>query len=185
MDINRRIAIKNLLFIAAGTTLLPSCLGGQNKSTLVLKNISINGDQEQTLAEFAEMIIPATDTPGAKDVGAHLFAIKLIDECSTKDEQRAFEKGLRAFEQFSKDKVERPFHRCTQNERVAILTAIENKDNVPNDVINFYSTMKELTIDSYITSKYYLTKVRVYELIPARFKGCVPVEKDTKKQVKA
>jgi hypothetical protein len=185
MDINRRIAIKNLLFIAAGTTLLPSCFGGQNESTLVLKNISINGDQEQILSEFCETIIPATDTPGAKDVGAHLFAIKLIDECSTKNEQRAFEKGLRAFEQFSKDKVERPFHRCTENERVAILTAIEKQDNVAEDVIEFYSMMKGLTIDSYITSKYYLTKVRVYELVPARFKGCVPVKKDTKKQIEA
>jgi hypothetical protein len=39
----------------------------------------------------------------------------------------------------------------------------------------FFNTTKGLTIQSYIASEYFLTKVQVYELIPGRYHGCVPV----------
>jgi hypothetical protein len=174
MDINRRIALKNLLIIAASTAILPSCFNNEGKASIQLKNISINSDQEKLLAEFGETIIPKTDSPGAKEIGAHLFALKLLDDCSTKEEQESFEKGLKAFEKFANDKFDRPFFQCSEGQKQEILRSIENKKDISEDVANFYSMMKELTIDSYITSKYYLTEVRPYELVPGRFKGCVP-----------
>ncbi len=47
------------------------------------------------LAELAETILPKTDTPGAKDLAAHLFALKMVDDCYTKTNQEKYMKGMK------------------------------------------------------------------------------------------
>lgn len=57
------------------------------------------------MAELCETILPATDTPGAKDLSAHLFVLKMIDDCYKKDHQQQFSNGLKDF----KDKTKQDF----------------------------------------------------------------------------
>lgn len=52
MNINRRIALKNILIIAAGATVLPACLNEKEKSTFTLNNISIDADMEKLSAHL-------------------------------------------------------------------------------------------------------------------------------------
>jgi hypothetical protein len=49
------------------------------------------------------------------------------------------------------------------------------------DVNFFYATVKRLTILAYSSSQYFLTKVQVYELVPGRWQGCIPVKTPTRK----
>ncbi len=70
---HRRSAIRCFLAGSAGVILLPACLHDKRKSSVILKNISLTGDQEDMLADLAETIIPRTDTPGARDISAHLL----------------------------------------------------------------------------------------------------------------
>jgi hypothetical protein len=174
---DRRSGIKTLLIISAGTAFLPSCLQEKKKSSLSLKNIKIDDKEEELLAELSETIIPKTDTPGAKDVSAYLFAIMMIDDCFPPGGQYKFQKGLTAFDELSKKKSGNSFTKCTPSERTALIQSIENKNEIPGDVAFFYNTMKRLTIQAFISSEYYLTKVQVYELVPGKFYGCVPVKK--------
>jgi len=87
---NRRIAIQQLLLIWAGVALLPSCLQNEQKVSIPLKMIRIDPDDESMLAELAETILPKTDTPGAKDLSAHLFALKMVDDCYSKVNQEKY-----------------------------------------------------------------------------------------------
>lgn len=84
MAVNRRSAIKQLLYVSAGMALLPACLQHTSRASLTLKNISVDGDQEKMLAELVETIIPATTTPGAKALSAHLFTLIMMDDCYKK-----------------------------------------------------------------------------------------------------
>jgi len=174
---DRRSSIKTLLLISAGTALLPSCLQEEKKSSIALKNFKINGGDEDLLSELSETIIPKTDTPGAKDVGAHLFALMMIDDCYPPDGQDKFIKGLKEFEEFSKKKINKSFVKSSPAERADILKSIESKKDIPENVAFFYNTTKRLTLQAFTESKYYLTKVQVYELVPGKFYGCVPVKK--------
>ena len=90
MNLSRRMAIKQFLYASAAVVLIPSCLHDKSKASIILKNMQIDADQEKLLAEIAESIIPTTTTPGAKDVSAHLFALKMIDDCYNKDGQQKF-----------------------------------------------------------------------------------------------
>ena len=174
---NRRSSIKNLIIISAGAALLPSCLQNSKKSSINLKNIKIDGRDEDILSELSETIIPKTNTPGAKDVSAHLFALMMIDDCYAPAAQDKFIKGLKAFEELSEKKYNKSFQKCTPSERADLLKSIESKNNIPENVAFFYNTTKRLTIQAFTSSEYYLTKVHIYQLVPGKFYGCVPVKK--------
>jgi hypothetical protein len=176
MIVNRRTALKSFLVISAGAALLPSCLQDQSKSTILLKNFQIDGQQEKLLAELAETIIPATSTPGAKDISAHLFALKMLDDCYSKEDQKKFLKGVQQLEEAAKTTTGQSFIKCTPAQRASLISEIENKAAPANELDFCYFVMKRQTILAYSSSQFFLTKIRVYELVPGRYHGCVPVK---------
>ncbi len=173
---NRRVAIQQLLFICAGTVLLPACLQNNEKASILLKKISISADQEKMLAELAETILPKTDSPGAKDLAAHLFALKMVDDCFPKTNQEKFEQGLRDFEKFAKDKSSKSFADCNAEQKNAIVADLDGRKNDNGNLSFFYQSLKRLTIQAYSTSQFYLTDIRGYKMIPGKFQGCVPLK---------
>jgi hypothetical protein len=80
MAISRRTVLKQMVFTSAGLLLIPSCMDDRSKASILVKNFSITTDQEAMLAELTESIIPKTSTPGAKDIYAHLFVLKMVDD---------------------------------------------------------------------------------------------------------
>lgn len=176
---NRRLALQRLALISAGIALLPSCMEDTSKSSILVKNFSITKNQEELLAELCETIIPKTNTPGAKDISAHLFALKMIDDCRSAEDQKKFVKGIIAFEDLSEKELNTSFVKASQEKRNSLLHMLE-KSAVRSDLEYFYMSAKQLTIQAYTTSRFYLTKVKVYELVPARYKGCVPVKTENK-----
>ena len=175
MRVNRRTLIKQFLIVSVGITFLPGC-EGENKPSIALKNLDIDGDDEKLLAEVSETLVPKTDTPGAKDLSAHLFALKMLDDCYKKDEQQRFTSGLREFEKLVKEKNRKSFMSCSAAERQSVLSDLD-KRKADDDLSYFYATQQHLTIQAYTTSKFYLTQVHEYKIIPGKFKGCVPVTK--------
>ncbi|HVX49811.1 MAG TPA: gluconate 2-dehydrogenase subunit 3 family protein [Chitinophagaceae bacterium] len=174
---NRRTVIKSILFVSAGASLIPACMNDKGKASFLLKNITVGGDEEKMLADLCETIIPATTgVPGAKELSSHLFALTMIDECMPKEGQQKFMKGLTAFETLVKQRYSKDFTLCTAEQKTALLTDIEQKKNIPAEVNDFYGIVKRFTIQSFTTSQYFLTKVQVYELVPGRYHGCVPVK---------
>jgi len=174
---DRRSSIKTLLILSAGTALLPSCLQEEKKATVSVKNYKITGDDEDLVAAVSDTIIPGGKSPGAKDVGAYQFALMMVDDCYSPDQQEQFTKGLKEFNDFSKKQVKTSFTKASPAQRNEVLKAIEDKKDVPENVAYFYNSMKGLTLEAFTQSKYYLTKVQVYQLVPGKFYGCEPVKK--------
>src|SRR5258708_31736504 len=98
MTIHRRTAIRQLAILSAGAALLPSCLHPHDKPSVSLKNLTVTGDQEKLLEELTATLIPTDSTPGARDISAHLFALRMVDDCSPKTDQEKFMKGLVSFD---------------------------------------------------------------------------------------
>jgi hypothetical protein len=167
----RRLAIRYLLIISGGIIIFPSCLNGSGKASIKLRNLDINGDQENLMAEIAETLIPKTDTPGAKELGIHLFVLKMLDDCYEKDVQQRFVKGLEQLDDSTKKRFGNAFVNCTAAQRQKILQSIESKAEYPVEVFDFYQIMKDRTIQGYLNSKYVMTKLVIYELVPGRYNG--------------
>jgi hypothetical protein len=69
------------------------------------------------------------------------------------------------------------FVKSSPAQREALLSSIEGKKLSDKNLNFFYSTTKRMTILAYSSSQYYLTKIQVYELVPGRWHGCLPVTK--------
>lgn len=173
---NRRTAIRNVVIISAGTGLLPSCMN-DDRSLIPLKNISLTRPQERMLAALTETIIPQTKNfIGAKELKAHEFVLTMVDDCLKPEEQKQFQDGLKAFDKLSHDKYGQLFTSYTPEQKKELLTALENKKDIPEDALKFYQTVKRYTVQNFTSSKEYMTDIRKYKMVPGpNFKGCVKI----------
>ena len=173
---NRRSAIRNVMIVSAGAALLPSCLSS-GKNALPYKNISVSGSEVKMLEMLTESIIPKTKNfIGANDLKAHEFLLTMVDDCMNPEDQQTFTAGLKAFDKLSHQKSGQLFTGYTAEQKKSLLTDLENKKDVPEDALKFYKTVKRYTLQSFTSSKEYMTDIRKYKMVPGPiFKGCVPV----------
>ncbi len=176
MRINRRTAIQQLAIISAGVALLPSCLQDHSKASILLRHMKVDAGQEHLLEELTVTLIPSGPTPGAREVSAHLFTLRMLDDCSPRKDQDKFLRGLDQLDKASRSASGKSFIKASPAERAALLSSIESKKVTDQDLDFCYFTTKRMTILAYSSSQYYLTKIQVYELVPGRWHGCVPVK---------
>jgi hemolysin activation/secretion protein len=174
---NRRQILKSLAMATTAAVLLPQCIADPKKVSLALNNLDINGDEEELLANIADTLIPATDKPGAKAVGAHHFALVMVDDCTSKEDKDKYLKGMRAFDDYCTKINGTSFTDSNSEERLALLKEIEKQnESLPEEIKTFYSLTRRYIVRGYTTSEYYLTEVKPYQHIPGPvFQGCVPV----------
>lgn len=104
----RRDAIKRTTFIlGAGLSastlagLLAGCQPDASNNTDAVKDWQptfLNKEQGRLLSEIVERIVPATDTPGAKDVGVPQFIDTMLNEFYQKEDQQKIVNGLKQVE---------------------------------------------------------------------------------------
>lgn len=170
----RRSAIKSLVIIAGGIAILPSCSGDPAKASITLSNIDVSADEEALLAEIAETIIPKTNNaPGAKDLKLHLFTLKMVDDCHPPDDRQKFVNGLKGFAIVSKQK-DAPFSKMETSDRIAMLSEILKEENA-TDLQRFLKITKQRVIQGFTNSKFVMTDMKQYEMVPGRYNGFFPV----------
>ena len=75
------------------------------------------------LDEVAEVIIPRTDTPGAKDAQVGAFMTVYVSDCFTQMEQEDFRAGIEALKSEAQAKYGKPFTDLKPEERQEFLQA--------------------------------------------------------------
>ena len=164
---NRRAALRTMFYIAGGTMILPACFRESGSKTIALKNLTISEQQELILAEIGETLIPVSDTPGAKELLLHLFVLKMVDDCHSPDDQRAFSEGLDAFSVMQDTLSGKTFMELPAKSRALFLMNIADQNT--EEVKAFYSIIRNRCIQGYMNSKTVMTDMKKYELIPGRY----------------
>lgn len=137
-------------------------------------------EEKSLIAAMAEVIIPKTDTPGARDVGVPDFIrLMLRDGLSTEDQQTY----RRQLSDFSKKIIKdygHPFEQCSPEEQNLIISAEEEQsfDQQKVQKIHFYSLTKQLTLLGFFTSKKVMTTMLDYHGVPGRYEGCIPFDEN-------
>ena len=146
--------------------------------------------QRETISVLTEAIIPATDTPGAKDAKVDEFIDIILTEWSTAEEKAEFLKGLAAFDAHCVQDFGQRFARCTRQQRTEFLveadTELTNARSArhawhegsgprPADHRKlFFHQIRSLTVSGYYSSQPGYTKERKQALIPGIYKPCMP-----------
>jgi gluconate 2-dehydrogenase gamma chain len=181
---NRREAIQRAAMVLGYAVAAPTMMGVLNgcKATpeLAFKPAFLSEDQARLVAEVAEIIIPKTDTPGAKDVGVPSFIDLILKDCYKKEDQDRYLAGLTEFDNAAKtaygdlfldlDPEQQVEHvKKTHDAAVTAEKSGEVKDRP------FILMTKELTVTGFFTSEVGATQVLQYAPVPGAYKGCVPL----------
>lgn len=171
---DRRTSIRTLLYIAGGILVLPACFRQSGRSSIELNNLTISEHEEALLEALVETLIPATDTPGGRELLLHLFVLKMVDDCHGPEDQQAFSEGLGAFTGWTRDVLGVPFVQAGKEDRQALLGRI---DDAGDSATRFFALVKRRAIQGYMNSQYVMTNLVKYELVPGRYHGYFPMEK--------
>ena len=115
--------------------------------------------QEQLVAAVAEVILPTTDTPGARDVGVSLFVDRMLADYHTAESRATFVAGLARFDSQAVTQHGHSFVRCSAAQQFALVDALDAQVFDPRaartgtDERPFYGVLKELTLAGYYTSE--------------------------------
>ncbi len=171
---NRREVIKRTALLMGGAVSAPAMLG-------ILKGCSakpgvdwtpefLTTDQAFVISEMAEIIIPKTDTPGAKDAGVPAFIEQMVFKAYSDENREKFMTALQEFmtaSNFLKLSAEKRAEYVYAEHEKAIKEKIQPRP--------FVLTMKELTMLGFFTSQPGATEVLQYAPVPGKYNGCQPL----------
>jgi gluconate 2-dehydrogenase gamma chain len=172
-DPGRRDALKTLVIGTGGLTTLPilgqaetlrtasvaprppAAANPTDQSEANWKPLFFDDHQNQTLIVLTDLIIPATDTPGAKAALVNRL-LDLVYNEETPEEQKKMIEGLAWLDGRSLAIHRKPFVSLTQEEQTATLESLadpQNSNAQDQPGVRFFQRIKEFTIFGYYTSK--------------------------------
>ena len=152
---------------------------------------TFNPQQNATVTTIAELIIPQTDTPGAKAARVNEFIDLILTEWYDEEEKSTFMTGLADVDSRTRDLYGKDFVDCVEKQQVEILQALDDEVAAREDNArrrrthppqkNFFFMMKQLTLVGYYTSQVGFEQELHGEIIPSRHAACVPLEAEAAK----
>ena len=113
----------------------------------------LNAHQHETVAVLVELIIPQTDTPGAKAVLVDRFVDSLLAEAQRPDRVR-FLGGLAWLDRRSKVLYAKEFVTASPAQQVDLLGKLSADGSVEDRAgVAFFTAIKAMTITGYYTSE--------------------------------
>jgi hypothetical protein len=138
----------------------------------------LSARQAALLQEVVEVIIPTTDTPGAKAALTHVFVDLYVKDCYPKAQQELFLKGLDDLEAISRKQLRRPFLDLSPDERLGLLKQMEKESFDKDEAVeqSFIRMLKNLTLMGFFSSQPGATKAATYMRSPGTFEGCTELK---------
>ena len=132
--------------------------------------------QNQLVITIAELIIPETETPGARAAKANEHIDLVLSE-ETPEVQRPFLDGLAWINQKSNQLYKSDFLKLSAEQQVATLTLISDRKNLrPGDEIghDFFLEIRQRTVFAYYTSEIGIHEELTYKgkQVLDRWVGC-------------
>ena len=124
--------------------------------------------QNQLVITIAELILPETETPGARAAKANEHIDLVLSE-ETPEVQQPFLDGLAWINQKSNQLYKSDFLKLSAEQQVATLTLISDRKNLrPGDEIghDFFLEIRQRTVFAYYTSEIGIHEELTYKALP-------------------
>jgi hypothetical protein len=189
---DRRDLLKMIMATTGVAMVGGDAFGYEMKSQVPLSNTIFSSDDVILFNEVAEVILPRTSTPGAKDANVGLMALILANDCYTSKERDVLVKGLESLNKQSQKDYGSPYLLLNTLQKTEFVTQLDvdaktynNKQDIyylsvtPYDrnskddkpLVHYFTLIKQLTLFSFFTSKIGATKVLRYEATPGKYNG--------------
>jgi gluconate 2-dehydrogenase gamma chain len=188
---NRRELIQRVALLMGGAISAPAVLGVLNgcspKPSASWHPQFLSTAEGAIVEEVAELILPRTDTPGARDVGVPAFIDVILKDAYPAEDQARFVSGAKDFDAEAQRAHGKPFLELPQAQRLAFLqkvhdaAAVAERVQADNEVPPsqrkrpFVLMMKELTMLGFFVSEPGATQVLQYVAVPGGYQACIPI----------
>jgi hypothetical protein len=195
--LNRRDALRRLAIAGAGAVSAPlwvealSALAREQAPHVHASTASsaaagtwspkvLSAHQNETVTALCELIIPQTDTPGAREALVNRFVDGVLDEATASDRD-AFLKGLAWMDARSTALFGTNVLSATPERQTELLTRMSSGSSGAGEETtgaDFFQALKSLTITGYYTTQIGLQQELGDDgtLVLAEFKGCTHAE---------
>lgn len=134
---------------------------------------ALTPEQARTLDVVAELIVPATDTPGARAVGVPQFIDRAVGNWCSATQAKLLRSGLDQLDVDARAAHGAAFADLAATQQTALLTRYDTPGDPQR---SFFGLVKELTTIGYFTSKPGATLALRYDPVPGDYRGCVPLK---------
>lgn len=198
----RREVLKLLAAGAALPILPPSLLAhlqeAQSKVGSAYKLRTLSPQQNALVVTMMDLIIPATDTPGAKAARVNEWIDVILTDWAVDSERQDFLAGLAGVDKRSNEMFGKNFVDASADQQTILLLAMDDQaaahrverrtrhgNTIPQDRDkelkgNFWDVFKGATIHGYYTSEIGFTQEEGLQIIPGAYHGCVPLTAEKK-----
>lgn len=187
-----RREVLRLLMTGAALRLAPHTLFALREARALLGTPAaprtLSPHQYSTVTAIAELIIPRTETPGARDVGVGDFIDLMLTEWCSEQERTLFLNGLADVDARPRTLFGKDFDACSLGQQAQILRTLgeqmsEEADalrdharlyrgSLPEPDQNFYYMIRRLALTAYYTTEAGATGELDFQIIPDRYDGC-------------
>jgi len=160
---DRRAALQHIAIIMGGTlsaSTVAGVLGGcsAGEKGVAFQPRSLTKGRDELVATLSELIIPETDTPGARIARVHEFIDNMLTDWYDQNEVDEFLDGLADIEQRANDYGGKSFIHLDLDQQVGILRQMEEeaeqwKKDGELGATPFFLNMKWITVTGYYTSE--------------------------------
>ena len=150
---------------------------------------TLNPHQNATVVVMTDLILPETDTPGAKGARVNEFIDVVLTEWATPEERQNFLQGLAGVDKQSQELFGKDYADATPVQQVTLLRAMDDYaasergqkaekhgNTVPEFDAqlrgNFYDIFRGITLHGYYTSEIGFTQELKLQIIPGAQHGC-------------
>jgi gluconate 2-dehydrogenase gamma chain len=176
--VNRRDAVK-AIGLLLGTAVTPSVARAIRIGYVApapgqpLRALTVA--EGELLATLTELIIPTTNTPGARAARVDAFIDGMLADIFTKEDRDRFTAGLADVDARARAAHGVAFVQATPAQQVALLTALDQESRGAAEGSHpFFPRLKELTLVGYYTSEVGATQELKYVHVAGRYDGDVP-----------
>lgn len=184
--ITRRQALGRVGVLLGGMVSAPTVAGvlsGCERQTGPDWTPSILSDSQNAMIDaMAEIIIPATDTPGASAANVNRFIDAIVGESWLEEDRTRFMDGLEAANSRCKKTYGASFVELPSEKQRAFVAELDDETFGPDapeadpETPSFYRMLKELVIVGYYTSEVGATQELRTNIVPGTYDGDVPYE---------
>lgn len=152
---------------------------------------TLSPHQNDTVIAMTDVILPATDTPGAKGALVNEFIDLILTEWATEEERANFLTGLDGVDKQSTALFGKDFVDAQPAQQIALLRSMDDasldemsraahaRDAVRKPYTqlegNFWVVFKGITLHGYYTSEIGFSQELKLQIIPGAQHGCMPI----------
>jgi hypothetical protein len=198
---NRRAALAGLSGLAAlwAVPTIASAQAAKATTALTWTPTSLTPTQARTLEAAADVVMPATDTPGARDAGVAASIDRWMGDYLPQGQVQDIRAGLDRLEADARAQSGAAFAALPLDRQTAMIarydaesrapassqpigrgdteTGLSNRPTAPpaTPARAFFPLIRELVTVAYFTSQPGATKAVRYDPVPGAYHGCVPL----------